>query len=97
MNSIHAATVADVVNNYNMNGIIGEHIHLTQLYSGWCRRLNSHWAPVDEDGRNVCPTRDLGPHNTEHIFNCLLKPTQRTTEDFWLQFIKVVEFSKHGY
>ena len=108
LNSIHTDAVTEVVNNYSMNAILGVHppsiaaeerrlprqtrVVLAQLRSGWCSRLNSYWARIDEDVRNACPACDTGPHNTLHLFNCPAKPTQLRPEDLWLQPIKVAEF-----
>ena len=105
---IHSDTVAQVVNNYRMNVLIGAHppsvaaeeenlpratrVVLAQLRSGYCSRLNSFWSRIDGRTANTCPACGLGPHDTQHLFNCTAKPTSLTPMSLWTQPVLVADF-----
>ena len=65
---------------------------LAQLRSGWCKKLKSYQAKIDEAIPDICPECGASPHDVEHLFNCPRHPTEFTTHDLWNHPVEVSEF-----
>jgi len=105
---IHSSVVTETIENYCENRVLRTrpptinpdertlprttHTALAQLRSGWCRRLSSYHAKIDETIPDVCPECGQSPHDVDHLFNCPEHPTDYTTEDLWTKPIVVSEF-----
>ncbi|XP_059220512.1 uncharacterized protein LOC106092951 [Stomoxys calcitrans] len=108
LDNIHADTVADAVNSYRVNVVLGERpppivpkkidLHrqtrgvLVQLRSGRCSRLNFYRARIDADLQDVFPDCNQGPHDTRHLFICPARPTGLRPRSLWTHPILVAEF-----
>lgn len=65
---------------------------LSQLRSGWCKKLNSYKARIDDSIPDACPDCGNSPHDVNHIFSCPTKPTTLTTSDLWKHPGEVANF-----
>lgn len=105
---IHTKVVEETTNNYIPNKVLNTkppeispnekklpretRTTLTQLRSGWSKKLNHYMNRLDpriEDKCNICSG---SPHDTLHLFNCPTNPTQLTPLDLWLKPGEVAEF-----
>ncbi|XP_073835259.1 uncharacterized protein [Musca autumnalis] len=108
LNSIHTDAFAKALSKYSVNKVLGVHppsiaaeerqlprqtrVVLAQLRSGYCSRLNSYWAEIDRAVQDICPVCGMGPHDTQHLFNCPAKPSHLTPGDLWLHPIEAAIF-----
>ena len=37
----------------------------------------------NDEVEDKCPECNIGPHTTNHLFNCQIKPTDLSSEDLW--------------
>ena len=65
---------------------------LSQLRSGYSKRLNDYWAKIRPGTPNVCPSCAGSPHDVAHLFNCPTSPTTLQVIDLWNQPDKVATF-----
>ena len=65
---------------------------LSQLRSGYCRRLNDYWAKIRPGTANVCPSCAGSPHDVAHLFNCPAAPTALQIIDLWVRPTEVARF-----
>ena len=65
---------------------------LSQLRSGYSKFLCSYLARTNEEVSAACPLCELAPHTTEHLFECVGRPTELTTIDLWTRPIEVARF-----
>ena len=109
LRSIHTDTVAEVVNNYRVNTLLGDHppavaaeerdlpratrVVLAHLRSGSSSRLNSYWSRIDGRTPDTCPACGMDPLDTQYLFNCSAKPTNLTPNSLWTQPVLVDELS----
>ena len=56
---------------------------LSQLRSGYSRKLNSYLHRINDEIEDKCPQCNISPHTTSHLFNCQMKPTDLLPEDLW--------------
>jgi hypothetical protein len=65
---------------------------LAQLRSGYSKYLNSYLSRIDPQIHDICPKCKLGPHDTNHLFNCTSSPTQLEVVDLWKKPVEVAIF-----
>jgi len=68
---------------------------LAQLRSGFSPILYSFRARVPSsfpNATNLCPNCGIGPHDTNHLFNCPSRPTSLEPSDLWTQPAEVAAF-----
>ena len=108
LSKLHTEAVSRTLQNYPPNKILGtappkinkEEItlnrrarsRLTRLRSGYCRSLNSYMARRDNSIQNACPDCQHTPHDTNHLFNCTMNPTDLVPKDLWTKPTKVAHF-----
>ena len=96
---LHTKAVTNTMNSYIPNKVLDQRppeisqkeeslsrnsrVVLTQLRSGYSRVLNSYLHRIDEEIEDKCPDCNTSPHNTNHLFNCQMKPTSLTPIDLW--------------
>ena len=67
---------------------------LSQLRSGFSRKLNSYLTRLDNTVEDKCPNCSYVPHDTAHLFNCPDDPTTLTVVSLWTKPKQAAEFLK---
>jgi len=97
--SIHTSCVQEAIAAQGINHVLGTippEVHkseitlprstratLTQLRSGFSKSVNSYMSIIDPTISNNCPDCDASPHDIDHLFACISKPTNLTTRSLW--------------
>ena len=97
--TIHTKHVSNTINNYIPNKVLDQQPPkidqkekslsrnsrslLSQLRSGYSRKLNSYLHRINDEVEDKCPECNIGPHTTNHLFNCQIRPTDLSSEDLW--------------
>ena len=97
--NIHTKHVSNTINNYIPNKVLNQQPPkidqkekslsrnsrslLSQLRSGYSRKLNSYLHRINDEVEDKCPECNIGPHTTNHLFNCQIKPTELSSKDLW--------------
>ena len=66
--------------------------YLSQLRSGYSRKLKSYMNRIDDSIPNSCPDCNTSPHDTNHLFNCSSRPTTMSTRNLWTTPKKAAAF-----
>ena len=66
--------------------------YLSQLRSGYSRKLKSYMNRIDDSIPNSCPDCNISPHDTNHLFNCSFRPTTMSTRNLWTTPKKAAAF-----
>jgi hypothetical protein len=106
--TLHTECVARVVASYSNNKVLNAtapaidaseaelprkaRCLLSQLRSGYCKRLNSYKHRLNEAIPNDCPECGSSPHDVAHIFDCEKNPTDLTPLDLWRRPKDVADF-----
>ena len=56
---------------------------LSQLRHGYSTHFASYHHRLNNNIPDVCPSCYIGPHTTDHLFNCRVHPTSITIESLW--------------
>ncbi|KAI5753717.1 hypothetical protein M8J77_002697 [Diaphorina citri] len=104
----HSSTVTAAISRYKPNRVLNTHpppvsseekelprearSKLAQLRSGFSTLLNSYRSRIDPNIRDECPLCAGTPHDTNHLFNCLAKPTTLTPIDLWENLMQAATF-----
>ena len=99
MKDIHTRSVRSTLQSYPNNKVLNDippdiavqekdlprktRCELSRLRSGYSRNLNSYLSRINPEVQDVCPRCGVSPHNTNHLFNCSMNPTQLQTIDLW--------------
>ena len=110
LKEIHTTEVANTLNSYDKNRVLGTdppkicqsemtlnrlaRSRLAQLRSGFSYLLNSYRNRIDEEVQNVCPLCKITPHDSQHLFHCNSNPTDLVLRDLWQRPKLVAEFFK---
>ena len=92
MKDVHTESVQSTISQYNNNKVLDnapppiniEEQNLTrksrcllsQLRSGYSRKLNSYMSRIDDTVQDICPECGDSPHNTNHLFSLCRWPHQ---------------------
>ena len=107
---IHTSDVKATLDNFSPNRVLGvkppdinkeelnlpRHIRtqLSQLRSGFSRRLNSYLSRLDDTIDDKCPRCNDTPHDTRHLFNCPDDPTTLDVLSLWTTPVLAADFLK---
>mgnify|MGYP007048355338 CR=1 FL=1 len=110
MKDVHTESVQSTINQYNNNKVLDnapppidiEEQNLTrksrcllsQLRSGYSRKLNSYMSRIDNTVQDICPECGDSPHNTNHLFSCRRNPTTLTPINLWTTPNQAANFLK---
>ena len=110
LKAIHTKEVKNTLDNLPPNNVLGRappevnkaelklsrHVRsqLSQLRSGYSRRLNSYLTRLDNTVEDKCPNCSYIPHDTAHLFNCPDDPTTLTVLSLWTKPKQAAEFLK---
>ena len=108
--TIHSESVADTTSNLAPNRVLGilppeinqeiltldrtTRSELSQLRSGFSKRLNSYLHRLDASIPDECPDCLLSPHDTAHLFACRANPTVLTPDSLWSSPVEAANFLK---
>ena len=108
--TIHSESVADTTSNLAPNRVLGilppeinqeiltldrmTRSELSQLRSGFSKRLNSYLHRLDASIPDECPDCLLSPHDTAHLFACRANPTDLTPTSLWSSPVEAANFLK---
>ena len=67
---------------------------LSQLRSGYSRKLNSYKHRIDQNINDKCPECNGTPHDSKHLFNCPSNPTDLQVVDLWTKPVLAANFLK---
>ena len=106
--SLHTNSVQEAISSYLPNKVLNTNppkinpeekkLHrkmrslLSQLRSGFSRRLNHYMHIIDETIPDTCPLCSGSLHDTKHLFDCPSKPTVLNVTDLWTKPILAAEF-----
>ena len=65
---------------------------LSQLRSSHCSRLNSYLHSIGASPSSTCPSCNLAPDTTQHLFSCPNNPTNLSLIDLWTNPLDVAHF-----
>ena len=108
LKSLHTSAVQKVKNDYTDNRVLNARppeIHpdeltltrrartsLSQLRSGFSRKVNECMHRLDPETPNTCPSCNQSPHDVPHLFNCNSNPTRLKPIDLWKKPREVFNF-----
>ena len=108
LKSIHDNAVKQVVDNWEVNPILGtlpppvhksesqlsraQRSTLAQLRSGHCRLLESHKSRCNQATSTLCPECRFHRHTTSHLFHCPAAPTTLTVSSLWSHPVDAMAF-----
>lgn len=108
LKSLHTSAVQKVKNDYTDNRVLNARppeIHpdeltltrrartsLSQLRSGFSRKVNEYMHRLDPETPNTCPSCNQSPHDVPHLFNCNSNPTRLKPIDLWKKPREVSNF-----
>ena len=108
LQSLHSEAVTAALDNLGPNKVLGDRppeinkeeeqlsrkarTELARLRAGYSRNLMSYMSSIDEEVQDKCPKCNATPHNTVHLFNCRMDPTNLTATDLWTKPKEVAEF-----
>ena len=107
---IHTNDVKNILQNLPPNQILGHappeinkeektlsrqiRSQLSQLRSGYSRRLNYYLHKIDENIEDKCPKCNNFRHDTAHLFNCPKDPTNLNILSLWTKPVLAANFLK---
>jgi hypothetical protein len=110
LKAVHTSEVKNTLENLPPNDVLGckppeinkeelslpRHVRtqLSQLRSGFSRKLNSYLTRLDNTVEDKCPNCSYVPHDTAHLFNCPDDPTTLTVVSLWTKPKQAAEFLK---
>ena len=110
LKAVHTAEVRNCLENLPPNRVLGHlppeinkeelnlprkiRSELSQLRSGFSRRLNSYLNRLDNNIQDICPRCNDSPHDTRHLFNCPDDPTTLDILSLWTTPIQAANFLK---
>ena len=108
LKSFHTTAVQQVKNSYKNNRILNAQppeinskeiflsrkirTSLSQLRSGFSRKVNDYVNRLDPDTPNTCLSCNQTPHDVPHLFNCTRNPTSLRPIDLWKKPREVSSF-----
>ena len=106
--NIHTESVAKTIEQHQPNKVLHrrppeistkekdlswiERVELARLRLGYSRKLNNYPARIDDEIQDRCPSCNISPHNTEHLFNCNKNITSLKPIDLWARLLLAAEF-----
>ena len=109
--ALHKICVGESLRNRQFNRVLGERpprIHpservlprqarclLSQLRSGHSISLRSYQHVINPRIPDICPLCGIGPHDTQHIFNCRHRRTALEVRDLWRRPLNAYNFVKY--